>query len=66
MLTVASKVIPCKCGSVPKLTHREQYGIQILRLACQCGNHGATVYYTKPEDRERTIQAVIDGWNLSH
>lgn len=55
----------CKCGSTPKLTEREQYGIQIMRLECACGKHGATLMYTKPEDRLKMAQAARDGWNLS-
>lgn len=55
----------CPCGSTPTLTEREQSGIQIMRLVCACGKHGATLMYTKPEDRARMAQAAIDGWNLA-
>lgn len=55
----------CKCGAVPELTEREQYGIQIMRLVCVCGNKSATLMYTKPSDRLRMVQAVWDGWRLS-
>lgn len=56
---------PCSCGSTPKLNEREQYGIQIMRLECSCGKHGATLMYTKPEDRAKMAQAAWDGWNLA-
>jgi hypothetical protein len=56
---------PCQCGSTPELTEREQYAIQIMRLECPCGKHGATLMYTKPEDRLKMAQAAWDGWNLS-
>lgn len=56
---------PCKCGATPTLTERIQQGINILRIECPCGEHGGSVFYTKPEDAERTRQAAEDGWNLA-
>lgn len=56
---------PCTCGRRPELTSRAQHGINILRVECECGNHGASVFYVKPEDADRTRQATADGWNLS-
>lgn len=56
---------PCKCGSAPVLAEREQRGIQIMRLECTCGRRGATLMYTKPDDREKMAQAAWDGWNLA-
>jgi hypothetical protein len=55
----------CPCGSTPTLTEREQHDIQIMRLECACGRHGATLMYTMPEDRARMQQSAWDGWNLS-
>ncbi len=56
---------PCHCGSTPELTESEKYHIQIMRLECSCGNHGATLMYSKPEDRAKMRQAAEDGWNLA-
>jgi hypothetical protein len=53
------------CGATPALTESERYGINIMRLECQCGNRGATLMYSKPEDRARMKQAAEDGWNLA-
>lgn len=50
---------------MPKLTEREQYGIQIMRLECACGKRGASLFYTKPQDRKKMAQAAWDGWNLA-
>ena len=47
------------------MTSRTQQGINILRVECECGNHGATVMYVKPEDEARTKEAAADGWNLN-
>lgn len=56
---------PCPCGCTPTLTEREQNGIQIMRLECACGRHGATLMYTRPEQRAQMAQAAWDGWNLT-
>ena len=56
---------PCRCGSTPTLVESSQPGIRIMRLECKCGQHGATLLYTKPQDRARMAQAAWDGWNLS-
>jgi hypothetical protein len=56
---------PCRCGATPTLTEREQAGIQIMQLVCQCRNHGAVLLYTKPVDRAAMQQAAWDGWNLA-
>jgi hypothetical protein len=56
---------PCHCGATPTLTESERYGIKLMRLECPCGNHGATLFYIKPEDRLRMAQAAWDGWNLA-
>jgi hypothetical protein len=53
------------CGATPTLTESERYNIQIMRLECKCGNRGATLLYTKPEDRAKMAQAAWDGWNLA-
>jgi hypothetical protein len=53
------------CGATPELTERVQSGINILRVVCQCGGSGGSVFYIKPEDAERTRQSTCDGWNLS-
>lgn len=58
-------LIPCKCGATPALTETARYGINVMRLECECGNHGATLMYTKTADREKMRQAAVDGWNLS-
>jgi hypothetical protein len=42
----------------------ERYRIHILRIECPCGQHGATLMFTKPADRDRMKQAAADGWNL--
>lgn len=56
---------PCKCGAIPTLTETERYGIQIMRLKCACGNCGAALLYSKPDDRAKMQQAAWDGWNLA-
>ena len=56
---------PHHCGVTPALTARVQQGINILRVECACGAKGGSVFYSKPEDAERTRRATIDGWNLS-
>lgn len=56
---------PCRCGLTPTLTESERYRIQIMRLECKCGNHGATLMYSRPEDRAKMQQAAWDGWNLA-
>lgn len=52
------------CGQLPAITESERSGIQILRVECKCGAHGATLMYSKPQDRARMLQAAADGWNL--
>lgn len=56
---------PCKCGSTPSFAESEKYGIQILRLECACGRHGATLLYAAPATRDQMMQAAADGWNLA-
>lgn len=56
---------PCRCGQLPAITEKTVSQIHILRLECACGEHGATLMYTKPEDRDKMRQAGIDGWNLA-
>lgn len=46
------------------LTESQHGHIHIMQLVCRCGNHGATLMYTKPEDRARMQQAAWDGWAL--
>lgn len=58
-------LIPCRCGATPTLTEAERYNIQIMRLECSCGNRGATLLYSKLEDRAKMRQAAWDGWNLA-
>lgn len=55
----------CPCGSMPTLTESVQPGIRIMRLECACGRHGATLMYTRPDDRARIAQAAWDGWRLT-
>lgn len=64
-MKTAHPISPCKCGSTPELKQSIQYGIRILRLECECGHHGATLMYSKPEDAPKMAQAAIDGWNLA-
>ncbi|MDM5176176.1 hypothetical protein PO883_03090 [Massilia sp. DJPM01] len=54
-----------RCNATPTLTERFADAVQIVKLECTCGAHGATLMYTKPEDRTKMIQAAEDGWNLS-
>lgn len=56
---------PCRCGLAPTLTTRPLEHMHILQVKCSCGRHGVACAYIKPEDRGRTRQAAIDGWNLS-
>lgn len=56
---------PHQCGATPILTERIQSGFHILRVECACGVHGASVFYRKPEDAERTRQSTVDGWMLA-
>lgn len=53
------------CGLTPTLTERVQHGINILRVVCECGNKGGSVFYIKPSDAERTRQSTVDGWNAA-
>lgn len=55
---------PCKCGSTPAYAESQRHGINILRLECACGRHGASLMYKKAEDEAKMRQAGIDGWNL--
>lgn len=64
-MKAARPIAPCECGSTPGLKQSIQYGIRILRLECGCGQHGATLMYTKREDAPKMGQAAIDGWNLA-
>lgn len=59
------KLIDCKCGHIPSIIRSAVNGINIVRVECACGKLGACVMFTKEEDRERTEQAVADGWNLA-
>jgi len=56
---------PCPCGRIPSLLRRNVNGISIAQIECTCGKRGAYVMFTKETDRERTEQAVVDGWNLA-
>lgn len=56
---------PCPCGATPALTERVQHGVNIMRLVCPCGRSGASLMYTKAEDRAKMAQAAWDGWNLA-
>jgi hypothetical protein len=58
-------ICPCQCGSTPAFVHSQHGATRMMRLACNCGNRGAALLYTKPEDRARMVQAGIDGWNLA-
>jgi hypothetical protein len=60
-----STIRPCKCGSTPAYAQSQRYGINILRLECACGQHGATLMFTKREQEAAMRQAGIDGWNLA-
>lgn len=55
---------PCKCGSTPVAKASNHGRINIMRVECKCGAHGATIFYTKPEQEEWARQTVVDGWNL--
>jgi hypothetical protein len=55
----------CACGRTPAFQSRRDGSTRILQLKCACGNLGATLMYTKPEDEARMQQAAIDGWNLA-
>lgn len=63
---IAHAPLPCQCGKVPAYRETQNGAIHILRLWCACGQPcGATLMYDKPRDRERMMQAGIDGWNMS-
>lgn len=55
---------PCRCGATPAAAERLVGLVHIVQMKCTCGARGATLMYTKPEDRARMIQAAHDGWNL--
>jgi hypothetical protein len=55
----------CKCGSTPAFVHTQHGETRMMRLTCACGEKGAALLYTKPEDSGRMVQAGIDGWNLA-
>jgi hypothetical protein len=56
---------PCKCSATPKfLTCHDGPGV-LIQLTCTCDRKGAALIYTRPEDRDRMVQAGIDGWNLA-
>lgn len=58
-------ILPCLCGLTPTVTERSLEHMQIVQVKCACGRHGVACAYTKPEDRERTRQAAVDGWDLA-
>jgi len=55
---------PCKCGATPKFSRRQSGVIYIIRLECKCGRHGATLMFSKPDDRLKMERAAVDGWNI--
>jgi|GEM_PF-4861008 len=55
---------PCRCGQIPQITETTVKQIHMIRVKCACGEQGAALLYTKPEDRARMVQAAWDGWNL--
>lgn len=55
----------CKCGAIPKIYRGENGPVFLLQLQCRCGDKGALLMFTKPEDEARMRQAAIDGWNLA-
>lgn len=55
----------CKCGAAPIFHATEHRVARQIQLRCSCGNRGATLFYTKPEDEILMQQAAIDGWNLA-
>jgi hypothetical protein len=58
------KLRKCKCGYTPVFRQGKSGDVGMLQLVCACGETGAVLMYTKPEDKERMVQAGIDGWNL--
>ena len=56
---------PCSCGQLPAITEKTVSDIHIIRLECACGKHGATLMFTKREQRDKMVQAAWDGWNLA-
>lgn len=56
---------PCPCGSTPKFVRRFVSGIFIMRLQCQCGNHGATLMFKRRDQASKMKYAAVDGWNLA-
>lgn len=55
---------PCKCGSTPEFDRSISGSVYIIQLRCKCGRHGATLMFTKPDDRLKMEQAAVDGWNM--
>lgn len=55
----------CRCGATPAFQQGQRAGIRTLQLVCACGARGATLLYTRPEDKARMRQAAVDGWNLA-
>jgi hypothetical protein len=56
---------PCKCGATPKFLTCHDGPDVLLQLACACGQKGAPLTCTRPEDRARVEQAAVDGWNMA-
>lgn len=58
--------LPCKCGRLATLFEGTQDDYHELRIICACGLEGASLWYRKPKDRDRTIWAACDGWMLNN
>lgn len=56
---------PAPCGMIPSVIRRTKKGIDSIQVQCACGKHGASILFTKHEQREWAEQAAIDGWNLN-
>lgn len=59
------KLIACSCGHIPSIIRTAVNGINIVRVTCSCGKMGATLMFTKEDDRERMERAAADGWNMA-
>lgn len=58
---------PCPCGNSPKFAKWPYANGHCLQLRCPCRKPcGAVLWYSKPEDEARMLQAAIDGWNIGH
>lgn len=57
---------PCACGRMAVLYEGPYEQGRLLKIKCACGLEGASLTYRKPEDRQRTIWAALDGWSISN